>query len=558
MTYQDSFEAQEEVPDGWVVVSGDWWQCSYRDVEWIYVRRHHWTDAGVKLTIHPPPSQYHDALYNDKENYGQGGSHVQDLEFSHRSVGVKLAEDALEMYERHVGICDPYQAVPDFTFDAQLLLPGNASEDGLRRHREEWARLVEELLGGILEPSCFDLPIYSPDADVQVWDLGEIDEPYDFDMPDVVDLTLSDISVDSDPLPTTPPGDRKSYAEVLFDDGTTPTHAGTVVSPSPSKPLNASALSFIPSFFLDHHSPSPSSDEPYVSPTYEFHFPSLHSNTAPRSNTRSLPPALQRDEYGFYNEVPPVPTQTQSAMQSRSATPKRPSGVPPSFLGSGPRQGSRTREMVDRLRSSSSGGSRRNKKNKGDGSSLRNPTQASVPQMDKDSEGWIVEVANNHHHKRSKSGKSGDWVEGLFQCRSQGKPEHPQRSHKRSPSSATNTSSTPSTNPAPPTPSSCSSTVSTLPSPTSSTFSDPRTPTNAQFPLPQFYAFQSPYAVYPGTYPIAPQGPPMQVIQATPWPISALVPAHPAFILPPPMYGAGASSPYDTRKAASVGATRLS
>lgn len=545
---------QEEL-ESWVFVSSDWWRCSYTDVEWACVRRYHWTETGVKLTIHPQPPYYHDALYNNKEQFGQDVSQTQDLALNRSLVGVKAAEDALGAYERNVGICDPFQTELDFMFSAQLFLPEDATEDVLRRGREEWVRLVEELLGGILEPSCFDLPVYSPEVDGQFWRLDTMDHSYDSDVPDMVDLTDSDISGESDPLPTTPPGDKKSYAEVLFDDRAAPTHTGTVVSPSPSKPLNASALSFIPSFFLDHHSPSPAADEPYVSPTYEYHFPSLSGNAASRSNTRSLPPSLERDEHGFYNEVPPV--STQSAMQSRSATPKRPSGAEvPSYLGSAPRHGSKTREMVDRLRSNSSGGSRRNRKNKGEGSSLRSSVDASAPQMGKDSEGWIVDVGAENGHKRAKSSKSGGWVEGLFQCRSQEKPEQPQRKHKRSKSSTTNASAPSTNHPTPPTPSSISSTVSTLPSPTSSTFSDPRTPTNTQFPLSTFYvnAFPSPYAAYPGTYPMPPQGPPMQIMQA-PWQISTVVPAHPAYGLPP-MYGPIAS-PYETHKAAAVGTARL-
>ncbi|KIP08649.1 hypothetical protein PHLGIDRAFT_364943 [Phlebiopsis gigantea 11061_1 CR5-6] len=541
MTCDDPFEVQEDDLESWVDVSCDWWRCSYEDVEWTYVRRYHWTDTGVKLTIHSRPPCYHGTLYNAKAAYGYDDETSHDLELNPELVGVKVTEDALEAYERDVGICDQFQAFPQFTFDAGLLLPEDPSEDDIRDSREDWARQVDELLGGVLEPLCSDLPVCLPDDGIIMWDLDALDHSYDSDnMPDVVDLTYSDTSVESDPMPTTPPGDKKSYAEVLFDHLATPTHAGTVVSPLPSKPLNASALSFIPSVFLEQRSPSPTADEPYVSPTYEFHFPSLSGNAASRANTRSLPPSLQRDEHGFYNEVPSESTETQSAMQSRAVTPKRsPAAGVRSFLGSSPKQGSKTREMVDRLRSSS-GGSRRSRKHKGEANAQRHSVDNAIPQTAKDAEGWItgVHTQPSSSHKRSKShNKSGDWVEGLFQCRGgHAKAEHGQRSHKRAASHAPAASA----NHAPPPPSSVSS------SPTSSSFGNPQTPINTQFPLPQFYAFQSPYAAYPGSYPIPPQGPAIQMMQG-PWPVGPMVPAHAAYVLSPPMYGPSAS-PYDTRK----------
>lgn len=551
MTFEESYCEHEEAWedwDDWVFVDGDWWQLSYADVDWACLRRYHWTETGVKLTFHPRPPQYQDTLYNVKEDYGYDGVGPRDVELNRALVGVKGAEDTLEPYEYNVGICDAASPLSHFSFTAELLLPEDASEDDIQWGRDQWEQHVEELLGGILERSCYDLPPCSPSDGVRMWNLDALDNPFaDSDLHDIVDLTDSDISVESDPLPTTPQGDKKSYAEVLFDDRGAPQHAGTVVSPSPSKPLNASALSFIPSFFLDQHSPSPTSDEPYVSPTYEFHFPSLGNNAAPR--TRSLPPSLplQRDEQGFYNEIPYAAP--QSTAQSRAATPKRasPTGVHP-FMGSAPpRQGSKTREMVDRLRSNSSSGSRRSRKSKGEASALRKAVDAAAPQPDRDADGWITGVdAGTPPRARVHKGGDGDWVQGLFQCRAPAKPPH-----RRSASTATSGSAA-GTAPRPPTPSSVASTLSTLPSPTSSTFSNPRTPTSTQFPVAQFYAFQPPYAAYP-SYPMPPQGPPVPMMQPQ-WQMHGpMVPAPPAYVLPPPMYG---SSPYDTRKAAPVGGAR--
>ncbi|GJE94635.1 hypothetical protein PsYK624_108060 [Phanerochaete sordida] len=550
MTVADSFnghDEQEEDLHDWEGVDSDWWRQSYADVDWTCIRRYHWTETGVQLTFHPRPPHYHSTLYSEKDKYEQPEEEPRDVELNPALAGVKGAEYALEHYERHVGICD---SLPDLTFTAELLLPQDASEDVIRRGREQWERNVDALLGGILEPSCLDLPPRLPDERVRLWNLDAIDDPfYDSDShsPDVADLTYSDISFESEPLPTTPQGDKKSYAEVLFDDRGTPTHSGTVISPSPSKPLNASALAFIPAYTLDYSSPSPTSpDVPYVSPTYEFHFPSLSGNAASRTNTRSLPPPLQCDEQGFYNEVQVPSASTQSASQSRSATPKRAAGDEvPAFLGQddAPRQPSKTREMVDRLRSGGSGSRR----------SRRHKSEAKV-QPQKDADGWFTGVETNGH-KRSKSSKSGDdWVNGLFQCR-QDKPasqqqqqqqqqqQHPRQSHKRSTSTGTAASAQ---NGTPTTPSSTASTLSTLPSPTGSTFSNPCTPTGTQFPLTQFYPFTPPYAY------VAPFPPPMHM--QPPWQMHApLVPAHPAYVLPPPLY---AGAPFDARKAPPVAAAR--
>jgi hypothetical protein len=549
MISEDSSRINEEDLEDWVLVGSDWWQQAYADVDWSCIRRYHWTDAGVKLTFHPRPLQYHSMLYNDKSQYGSSDALRRDLELSYSLIGVKGAEDTLDEYEQNVGIRDVSIPLPELFFTTQLSFLENTAEDVIRRSQKQWEHHVNALLGDILEPSCFDLPPSSLDDTVTVWDLDAIDDPcYDSDShmltyADVIDLSYSDTSVDSDPLPTTPQGDKKSYAEVLFDDRGTPTHAETVVSPSPSKPLNAFALAFIPGYVLDHAPPSPLlPDMPYVSPTYEFHFPSLNGHTGSRDNTRSLPPPLQRDENGFYNEVPSATLQTVA--HSRSVTPKRSSGGSAPSLGITPRQTSKTREMVDRLKSNHAGSSRRHRRNKGENSSLRHSTEAAIPQTEKDSEGWIMGVESIP--KRHKAHKSEDWVQGLFQCRQQTKQQKTQQIHVRSTSTATNASTTQT----PPTPSSVSSTLSTLPSPTSPTFSHPRTP-SAQFSLPPYFAFQPPFAAYPGPYPIPAQGPPVQMVHA-PWP---MVPAHAAYVMPSPIYGPSAS-PYDTRKAAPVDGAR--
>ncbi|KAH9910988.1 uncharacterized protein BXZ73DRAFT_108309, partial [Epithele typhae] len=205
--------------------------------------------------------------------------------------------------------------------------------------------------------------------------------------------------------------------------------APTVLSPLPSKLLSAAALTFIPSTPQRASSREPttppltsssnSSDSPFSSPTYNFHFPSLNSvSPADRKESRSLPPLLQKDESGFYVEVPDPdeaeadadadagPGVTQSLNGTRSGTPRRPSAAfLPSFLtdGSPPSSRSRnskTREMVDRLRSSTSSSSGRKAKKsdrsrKASGSKDTEHTTEPASHSKPEGEGWISAVSTS-------------------------------------------------------------------------------------------------------------------------------------------------------------------
>lgn len=535
MCADDAPDVQEVDWDEWVMVSGDWWKSSFAEVDWAYSRRYHWTDTGFKLSYHPRPPHYHDLLFDSKGDYPNAvPAEAADVELNPTLLGVQAAASALGPYERNTefdGAFDAFDGL--FSLDVQLVLPEDATEEELKRGREQWEEQVDTLLG-ILRPTRPPPPQPKP-GDARVWDLDSLDGPHYYPSDaDIVDLTDSDVSMDSDPGPTTPQADKKSYAAVVFDErGPHSLHDGKVVSPSPAKPLNASALSFVPAYNSPDAMPSPPTPEaPYVSPTYEFHFPSLGSEVA-RTETRSLPP-LQRDEQGFYTEIP------LSSSQSRCSTPKRPPSG--NFLNSpsSSRQ-SKTREIVDRIRHSTSSASRRNRKNKPSESSstLRHATPADPPPSPENPEaseydlevvdGWITNVDN----KAPGKGKEG-WVQELFQTQRPPQPNHsrPQgkQTHKRSVSAATSSTNTSFT---PATPSSVASNLSALPSPP---------PTITHFSVPQFYAFQQPYGSYvPGTYAVP------TLMQS--WQMVAPAPGG-AYMMPPPLYPPVLST-YDARKSSS-------
>ncbi|KAI0688457.1 hypothetical protein BC835DRAFT_309214 [Cytidiella melzeri] len=490
---------------GLVVDSDNSWKVLLHEVDWTYRRRYLWTETGERLPAHPRPPYYCDFLACEEDCPAELGCPLfdEDVELSDSLVGVQGAEDIVTRYELAVGIAyELDSSLAIFYPTHHPLFLGELSEDESARVHSQWGELVDRLLGGIFAPGDFTVAL---------------DPEYGVNFLTVDSASLSDTSLDSDsdPLPTTPDADKKLYAEALFDERARgDVQDGSVFSPSPSKPkLNASALSFVPAYNSEGGSPPPfSSDSPYVSPTYEFHFPSLNNQSANRNKSRSVPPPLRRDEHGFYTEV-----SAQAA--TRSSMPRRtPGRMVSELLADSPsptrsmRQSSKTRELVDRLRSSAP--SRRLRKNKGEASSLHhlmssmhcgdNDAAAAVDKDVDDEDGWIMGGIMGVEGAEKVSGSVGqeDWVQGLFQCRSPSQL-HSKKQSKHERSSSTSTVYTTSN-----TPSSASSQFSTLPSPATSMScarAPPKPPVfTGQFPaVPPYVAFPGPYAAYPGLMPPA-------------------------------------------------------
>ena len=406
----------------WEIVRDDWWRTSFRTISWAH---------KTKPDLARPP-HYQDRLARGRRKRVPGDAleaargQEEDVSLSDGLCGVQAAEESLKRYELEVAI------LPSDSSSNPSTEPPCCPEH--RLSKEVWAEKVQELFGGILEQG--PLPeVDSLSSDISLWDLKHLEEPFIVPRsPGRSDLTDSGSSVESDPPPSTPKPTKASYARVVSNESPT---GPTVFSPVPSKLLNASALTFIPSTPQRESSREPttppltsssnSSDSPFSSPTYNFHFPSLNSaSPADRKESRSLPPSLQKDESGFYVEVPDDagPGVTQSLNGTRSTTPRRPSAAfLPAFLTDGSptarSRNSKTREIVDRIRSSGSSSSGRKAKK-----SDRN-RKPSVP-MAKDAdlaglvsepgssakseeEGWISAVVSQDSSTRSLVTDDG-WV----------------------------------------------------------------------------------------------------------------------------------------------------
>ncbi|KAI0629712.1 hypothetical protein C8Q77DRAFT_1076148 [Trametes polyzona] len=349
----------------WEIVPEDWWKTSFRAVSWSYK-----TKPG-----YPRPPHYHNLLARGRRRRITADVPVEeeDVDLNNGLSGVRAAEESLKRYEVEVSILSPDDLAGQDS-DAHRCLTALA--------KENWDEKVQELLGGILEQGA--LPeVDEPSPDVPLWDLTRLDaHSPPPGSPSTSGTTDSETSVDSELPPSTPRPSKASYARVVSSEtNTSPTVLSPLPSPLPSKLLSAAALTFIPStpngpsvrepvtppLTAASHS---SGDSPFSSPTYNFHFPSLKSaSPADRRESRSLPPSLQKDESGFYVEVTEDAPHgaTQSLNATRSTTPRRPSAAfLPAFLTDGspslrPRN-SKTREIVDRLRSSGSSSSNRKAK----------------------------------------------------------------------------------------------------------------------------------------------------------------------------------------------------
>jgi len=513
--------------DDWVEVDEEWWRFPYEEVPWSYRRQFLWALDGFKYAEHPLPPHYQVALHNvvkESEVAGDVVAVEESLELNGELVGVQGAEDVMRRYEADVGIIRVGSpALRNTHSQVNPFFADELTEEDISAIQCRWDDQVRVLFGDAFRRSHLEA-FYDWDFDQKVWNLDEVvDTPSRTSTsPDVVDLTDSELSAESEPPPSTPNADRKSYAQVVFVDRSGNSYSErTVIAPSPAKPLNASALSFIPAIGASSEPPSrESSESPYTSPTYEFHFPSLSANPpSARTSTRSLPPNLEKDEQGFYIEIPSPPS-ALSNDSTRTATPKRPSAsLLPAFLADASnnarnRHTSKTRAIVDRLRSSATSTTsdppRRSKKAELAPSS-RHPVEEPVVIQENEADvfvdpmsnidNWITSIENEAIASASPSYNDG-WIEGTGKARRAGKA----KSHRRSGSSISSL--------APTTPSSSASSVPTTFSSPSSVAGYPvhnASPTNTQFSAPQpLYPFAAPYGTaapaygnsgYPGVAP---------------------------------------------------------
>ncbi|KAI8978227.1 hypothetical protein BD414DRAFT_509324 [Trametes punicea] len=390
----------------WEIVPEDWWKTSFKAISWSYKTK----------PEHPRPPHYHNLLARGRRRRiaFDALSDEEDVDLNEGLCGVRAAEDALKRYEVEVSIHSPdHLAEHDPSLNRCLAA----------LTKESWDEKVEELLGGILQLGS--LPeVDSPPPGVPLWDLDRLEN----DSPpprssSTADLTDSEMSVESDPPPSTPKPAKTSYARVVSCEFAA---SPTVLSPLPSKLLSPAALTFIPSTPSVQVAGEPvtppltsasnsSGESPFSSPTYNFHFPSLKSvSPADRRESRSLPPSLQKDESGFYVEVSEdaLSGTTQSLNGTRSTTPRRPSAaLLPAFLADGspsPRsRNSKTREIVDRLRSNGSSGSNRKAKK-----SERARKQSSSSAVVQDGGSNVLSASGSSKTTSSTNAEDDGWIPG--------------------------------------------------------------------------------------------------------------------------------------------------
>lgn len=414
-----------------------------RVVSWTYpdLKR----QAPSSIIIHPKPPHYQDSLYTDLHvcrDMGLLSRHVQRcrsetfededaLELNvDLLVGAKSAEDTLKLYEINAGF---YYAEPDSHHPEDRDLCRVITDDEIAAGKDRWAHLVQNLTGMYISPRSRSR------QDIKIRYLAS---PTSSEFFDLTDSEHSEHSVDSDPVPSTPkPG---PYMNV------------TVKQPSPSHPdfsppggsLNASASSFIPTstspvkvsntycptsrFSRIIPSPSPS-------PTQSnFTFPSLNSSI---QSLTSLPANLKKDDQGFYTEVPrsPMDSRSSSNRTLRSSTTLLPSFlVDPSLRA---RRMSKTRKIVDQLRSTSVNDFDRPHSRscipirpestvhqltlstaadegacrlKSDASQLTNASGSAMEDFEEEGDGWLrAEVEENDGDPEAKARRTRDLVQAL-------------------------------------------------------------------------------------------------------------------------------------------------
>ncbi|EED82644.1 predicted protein [Postia placenta Mad-698-R] len=338
----------------WEIVAPEWWRTSFRSISWAFppTRRQR---PQSRMPVFKPliagsgsyarPPHYHDLLHRTRRRELVQQVTEEELEPNSALPGVKCAEEAIRPYEIDVGI---RSSVDTPRVDYRPLFAGLIEEEELALAQHRWNEQVQGLLGGVLKPATISIEIpSSPGPDAKLWD--PLDSPSS--VPDL-DTANSELSVESDPLPTTPRGMHAQIPASIL--------TGDVASPHPSKPLNAAAVSFIPSAPTPSppNSRSPDSAIHSPSPIHEFAFPSLTADNPAASPAARKRLLLQKDPEGFYHPVEGSESRVDSH-STHSVTPRRASAdLLPAFLADGAntartrnRMPSRTREMVDRARS---------------------------------------------------------------------------------------------------------------------------------------------------------------------------------------------------------------
>ncbi|KAF7289304.1 Glycoside hydrolase family 31 protein [Mycena indigotica] len=356
--------------DGWQKVSGDWWRIKYSAVSWTYS-----PEAGEEVIPIPKP-RFSNGLFLSQpvEEKGLEGDDEDSQKLNDHLVGLKGALDALEPYEIGVGFYwpeSPLNREPESEIGPDKARVGGHVVDA----KEQWDELVQGLTGGLTITTAGQHEIDSDDE-------SALSVHRSTSTHSSMDLTDSDRSVSSIPMPSTPRA-RRNYPSIQVKTDSSPSRN------SDRSRLNAAASIFVPS-------PPKPKLPPRVEP---ISFPTLNKSSTPPFNATFVFPSLDvqvppvpsvkitKDEQGFYSEA-----------EAQSTT------VVPSFLQGAftPKQrrtpSSKTRAIVDKLKSSVSQQQEHvSRPPQIQLSSLEKPRLSTsehggdvhTPPAEEDSEGWI-------------------------------------------------------------------------------------------------------------------------------------------------------------------------
>ncbi|EGO00801.1 hypothetical protein SERLA73DRAFT_71773 [Serpula lacrymans var. lacrymans S7.3] len=347
-----------KIPKGDEGSAGQWalsWETHYQDVNWSYSSVKKKSIAPIICSRLPYHCNFHTygmrpmlRLPSTRQEYvGESSKHPsqptstrsettkkEDRLLNSSLAGVKIAEAALEKYEQDAGF--HHNVMPDLKlghmYKAQSQdLSSPISKEDVDSGKLQWAELVKEFVGvEWREALARNVEGYRPQSST----------PSEYD---------SERSADSDPLPLTPT-QKKSLIDIAVRP-TSPISGSRGVTPSKTMhgPLSSFApISASPTMSMSWVNPTDPVRSTAPSPTFSnFTFPSINANY------QYFPPSLKKDEQGFYTTV--TPPGSPSKLPVRLAPAPFSVLLPPFLSDLHPRNRkvSKTREIIDQLRSAS-------------------------------------------------------------------------------------------------------------------------------------------------------------------------------------------------------------
>ncbi|KAJ7125340.1 hypothetical protein C8R44DRAFT_136982 [Mycena epipterygia] len=341
--------------EDWQVVSPEWWRIPFNAVSWAYSPTDPQDIAASTVTQSPrvaKPPHYHAAFIRaaSVDDQHEGDFAEGDDELNSDLVGFKGAVAAVESYEIDVGFHWPLAQIEE---KSRPDLTRALDEDHVALAKERWDEVVQDLTGGL---SIGSTDQYHESDDDSLRGLHRSTSTHSS-----IDLTDSERSVLSVSMPATPRGPR-SYANIVVKNASPSRSASSRDSNRSPRRLNAAASSFVPSPSKVQTASDP---KPFLALPEPMSFPSLNAprTPSPTFNTTFVFPSLNvpplpavkitKDEQGFYSEVEsagPAPA------HARTSSTLLPAFLHDAFTRRRP-PASKTRAIVDRLKSSGSGAS---------------------------------------------------------------------------------------------------------------------------------------------------------------------------------------------------------